>query len=208
MLTSISPLGERGRGNKWPVTVAWFAAGSVAAGAAVGSLLGGLGLLAWAAVDQVSGANPGPGTVTHNVTLVVLAAGSAGAVWWDLSGRRLPGRRQVNEDWLTRLRGWAYGTGFGAQLGAAVVTVVNTALVPMFILAALMSGEISSGLVIGATFGLVRGCSVAINARVRDAGDLRRLHRRIDELAGLSRHVSVAAAVAVSGAAVVGLVAG
>ena len=36
-------------------------------------------------------------------------------------------RRQVNEDWMARYRGWAYGAGFGLQLGLGVVTIVTTA---------------------------------------------------------------------------------
>ena len=67
-----------------------------------------------------------------------------------MTGRRLPGRRQVNEDWLVAYRSWVYGAGFGLQLGAAVATVVNTALVPLFMLAALLAGNMTAGLVIGA----------------------------------------------------------
>src|SRR6187200_319107 len=48
MLTSITPLGERGRGNRWGVTTTALIVGCLVAGAGAGALAGGLGLdLAW-----------------------------------------------------------------------------------------------------------------------------------------------------------------
>ena len=115
MLTSISPLGERSRGNHWLATFMWLSMGSVAGGALLGAALGSLGLLI-------------PGQVDDGSRLIVLAVAGLAAAAWDLSGRRFPGWRQVNEDWLTAFRSWVYGTGFGFQLGVAVATVVYTAL--------------------------------------------------------------------------------
>ena len=194
MLTSISPLGERARGNRWSVTVMWLGVGSVAGGAAVGAALGALGQISVAGVDG-------------NVRLVLLAAACAGAAAWDLSGRRLPGRRQVNEDWLVAYRSWVYGAGFGVQLGAAVATVVNTALVPLFMLAALLAGEVAAGLVMGTVFGAVRGASLVLGRRVRTPDDLRRLHRRLDQHADRARRMGAGVAVALAGAAAAGLLA-
>ena len=128
MLTSISPLGERARGNRWTVTVAWLTVGAALGGSALGAVLGLLG--------GVLGGSP-----DDSWRLGVLAMGAAAAAVWDLSGRRFPGRRQVNEDWLTSLRPWVYAVGFGAQLGAALATVVNTALVPLFMLAAVLTAQ-------------------------------------------------------------------
>ena len=189
MLTSISPLGERARGNRWSVTVMWLGVGSVSGGAAVGAALGALGQISVAGVDG-------------NVRLVLLAVACAGASAWDLSGRRLPGRRQVNEDWLVAYRSWVYGAGFGVQLGAAVATVVNTALVPLFMLAALLAGEVAAGLLMGTAFGAVRGASL-----VRTPDDLRRLHRRLDQHADRVRRMGAGVAVALAGAAAAGLLA-
>ena len=194
MLTSISPLGERARGNRWSVTVMWLGVGSVAGGAAVGAALGALGQISVAGVDS-------------NVRLVLLAAACAGAAAWDLSGRRLPGRRQVNEDWLVAYRSWVYGAGFGVQLGAAVATVVNTALVPLFMLAALLAGEVAAGLLMGTAFGAVRGASLVLGRRVRTPDDLRRLHRRLDQHADRVRRMGAGVAVALAGAAAAGLLA-
>ena len=193
MLTSISPLGERARGNRWSLTVAWLALGSTCGGAAVGAALGGLG--------QVSA-----GALDGRVRLVVLAAAGAAAVW-DLSGRRLPGRRQVNEDWLVAYRSWVYGTGFGVQLGAAVTTVVNTALVPLFMLAALLGGNLTAGLAMGAVFGAARGASLMLVRRARTTDDLMRLHGRLDRHADRARRLGAAVAAALGVTAAAGLLA-
>ena len=194
MLTSISPLGERARGNRWWLTVAWLAVGSVCGGAAVGAALGGLG-------QALAGAPDG------RVRLVVLAGAGAAAAVWDLSGRRLPGRRQVNEDWLVSYRSWVYGAGFGVQLGAAVATVVNTALVPLFMLAALLGGEVTAGLAMGAVFGAVRGASLMLGRRARTTDDLLQLHRRLDRHADRARRLGAAVAAALGGAAAASLLA-
>ena len=194
MLTSISPLGERARGNRWSVTVLWLGLGAVVGGAAVGTALGALG--------QVTVAG-----VAGNVRLVLMAAACAGAAAWDLSGRPLPGRRQVNEDWLVAYRSWVYGAGFGLQLGAAVATVVNTALVPVFMLAALLAGDVTAGLLIGAAFGATRGASLVLGRRVRTPDDLRHLHRRLDQHADRIRRAGAGVAVALGGAAAASLLA-
>ena len=194
MLTSISPLGERARGNRWPATVAWLTAGAVAGGSALGAALGALGRAV-------------PGGANDGWRLVALAAAGAGAAAWDLAGRRFPVRRQVNEDWLSSYRAWVYGMGFGAQLGAAPATVVSTALVPLFMLAALLAGSVGAGLTIGAVFGAVRGLGVTVNRGVRTADDLRGLHRRLDSLADPARRLGAGAAAVLGGAAIVSLAA-
>lgn len=194
MLTSISPLGERARGNRWTVTVAWLTAGAILGGGISGAALG----LAGSALG---------GSADEPWRLAVLGAMAASAAVWDLSGRRFPGRRQVNEDWLTSFRSWVYGAGFGLQLGTAAATVVSTALVPVFMLAALLTGHPLGGLAIGAAFGAVRGLSMTVNRRVRTIDDLRVLHRRLDSLADLVRQLGAAFSAVLGGAAVVGLAA-
>src|SRR5580693_517801 len=116
MLASINPLGERARGNRWGWTVVGYTVAAVAAAAALGAALGALGGL---------GAH-GAGWRLPAIGGVALAAGIA-----DLAapGRLLSPRRQVDEGWLSRYRGWVYGVGFGAQLGVGVVTVVTSATV-------------------------------------------------------------------------------
>ena len=189
MLTSINPLGERARGNRWSLTVLWLGLGAVGGGAAVGAALGAIGQAGAAVLDS-------------RTRLFVLAGACAVAAAWDLSGRRLPGRRQVNEDWLVAYRSWVYGAGFGLQLGAAVATVVNTALVPLFMLAALLAGKVTAGLAMGAAFGAARGVSLVLGRRVRTPDDLRQLHRRLDRHADQVRRLGAGIAAALGAAAV------
>ncbi len=195
MLTSISPLGERARRNRWPITVIWVTLGAACGGAALGAGLGVLG--------ELLGSTGAAGERPYRIA--ALAAAAAAAAVWELTGQRLPGRRQVNEDWLSGFRSWVYGLGFGIQLGAAFATVVNTALVPLFALAALLSSDTLAGLAIGAAFGIVRGLSVTASRGVRTPDDLRRLHRRLDALDVRARRWCAAAAAALSAAAVLTL---
>ena len=192
MLTSISPLGERARGNRWWLTVGWLAVGAVLGGSAVGAGLGALG--------QALAGREGDG-----VRLVLLTGACAVAAAWDMSPRRLPGRRQVNEDWLVAYRSWVYGAGFGLQLGAGVATVVNTALVPLFMLAALLAGDTTAGLMMGAAFGAARGATMVLSSRVRTTDDLRRLHRRLDLHADRARRLGAGAAAGLGCASATGL---
>ena len=193
MLTSISPLGERARGNRWSLTVTWLVLGTLVGGAALGTVLGAVGRSL-------------PVTLDEGWRLVVLTLAGAAAAIWDLKIRRFPVRRQVNEDWLSAYRSWVYGWGYGLQLGAAVVTAVNTALVPMFMLAALLTRDPVSGLLVGAAFGAIRGLTVTLNRRVRNAADLRRLHHRLDTLAHKARCLGALAAALLAVVSAVALV--
>ena len=193
MLTSITPLGERGRGNRWRTTAAWLILGHVVGGLALGSLLAGVGALIVAV-----GLTPGSGTAIALVGAVALVGAA-----FDLAGGRIPGRRQVNERWLTKYRGWVYGLGFGTQLGFGLVTVVNTALfVAVCVAGALLSAAHS--LVLGAFYGATRGLVGCVNGRVRNPASLRHMHRRLDRL---ERPVRWATAVALTVLAVGSIVA-
>ena len=193
MLTSISPLGERARGNRWSLTVTWLVMGTLAGGATLGAVLGALGRSL-------------PVTLGESWRLSALALAGVVAALLDLKVRRFPIRRQVNEDWLSAYRPWVYGWGYGLQLGAAVVTAVNTALVPMTMLAALLTRDPVSGLVVGSAFGAVRGLTVTLNRHVRNATDLRRLHHRLDTLAHRARRLGALAAALLAAVAAVALV--
>lgn len=162
MLTSISPLGERARGNRWTVTVTAYVVASLFGGLTVGGLLGFAGsfvdLSAWVAVA------------------VCLAAALV-----DVVGRPPTIRRQVDEDWLTRYRGWVYGAGFGYQLGLGVVTIVTSTATYATLALCLLSGRTFTGLAIGGCFGLVRALPILA---LRDAQTPERLR---DIAAGLER---------------------
>ena len=72
-------------------------------------------------------------------------------------GLRLPTvRRQVNEDWLRRYRGWVYGVGFGAQLGVGFATIASLSAVYLTFSAALLASSPQAGALIGGAFGLTR----------------------------------------------------
>jgi hypothetical protein len=181
MLGSITPLGERSRGMSWPVTFVAFTAGAVTAGALVGALLGALGA---------------PLDLARTGALILLAAASAGGLALDLrrSGRRLPGpRRQVDERWLNRYRGWVYGVAFGFQLGAGVLTVVTTSAVYLMLLAAFLSGSWSSGALIGGIFGAARAASLLPARSVQTPAAVVAVDGRLRRLEAPVRRLTIAA---------------
>jgi hypothetical protein len=185
MLASITPLGERSRRQRWPVTVSALIVGGAVAGGAVGAVLAAAGRLA----------PLGPGA-----RLDLLLALAAAAVLVELHpfGLHLPThRRQVDETWLHRYRGWVYGAGFGGQLGVGVWTIVATPAVYVTLAAESLAPGIAAGLAIGATFGLVRGATVLSTARVDSAGALTSFHRGFDRGARTAAALTVAAQVVV-----------
>lgn len=171
MLTSITPLGERGRQTRWSVTVTAFIAGSTAAGAGLGAVAGGLGSLL-----------PGRPSAAFGALLALSLAALAGAAAdLGIAGLRLPSvARQVNEDWLHVYRGWVYGVGFGAQLGAGLLTVASASAVYLTFLAALLAASPALGALVGGLFGLARGASLLATARVDTSQRLLALARRLD----------------------------
>ena len=152
MLGSITPLGERGRGQRWWVTFLWFVAGALAGGTLIGAALG--------AVGQALDAAAHVPVATRAVALAVLASGAA---LWDIFGPfRLPTTlRQVNAYWIGRYRGWVVGVGFGFQLGLGVGTVITTALVYAALGAAVLASSIVGGALIMGCFGLARALALA-----------------------------------------------
>lgn len=197
MLTSITPLGERGRGFRWGITFAFMLVGSTAGGALLGGALAALGGLVLGAVD-------GGDWARVAVLGALLATGAA--LELGVLGLRVPTvRRQVDERWLGAYRGWVYGVGFGFQLGAGVVTVVSTAAIYVTFAACLLSGEVVLGLAIGGTFGLLRTATVAAAAGVSDPPALQALGARLsrwEPRAGWLAVASELALAAVAGAAV------
>jgi MFS family permease len=174
MLSSISPLGERARSSRWWLTTTAYLLGSVLGGLAMGGLAALLGSLvpeAWRGSSWTLGLVAG---------LLVLGLAL------DLRPGRLAlpsWRRQVDELWLTRYRGWVYGAGFGAQLGFGLVTIITSATTYAVVLLAALAGHVGAGLVIGATFGLVRALPSLFMARVEDRAALHRVFGRIERWA-------------------------
>jgi hypothetical protein len=194
MLTSITPLGERGRHSRWSVTVTAFGLGAVATSAALGALIG---LIGHAVL----------GSASVHLRLALLAGALAGATLLDATREPAPGpRRQVNERWLDRYRGWVYGLGFGAQLGLGVTTVVSSAATYVALIAALLSREPAAGALIVGCFGLVRGITPLAAARVRDTQALVAFHRRFDGARATARRAGPPLLAVLLAAAIIGAV--
>jgi hypothetical protein len=183
MLASITPLGERGRNQQWPVTVAFYLLGSVAGGALLGALAGLLGWGLRSAVHRSTAAS-----------LVAVGAAAAAALAIDLRRRgSVPSvRRQVNEDWLRRYRSWVYGVGFGFQLGAGVITVVTSASTYLVVVVALFAPSVWLAVAITTAYGLARALPVLLTARVTTFPKLGALHQRLSAWLPGARRLTLA----------------
>lgn len=188
MLSSITPLGERGRKQRYWLTATAFVTASVVGGSAFGLLCGLLG-----------GLLPGG----H---LYLALAGALAALVVDATSFTLPStKRQVNEDWLPRWRGWVYGLGFGLQLGFGLATVVPAALGYLLWLLAFATASPSAGLMIGALFGLGRGLALLAGRGVRSIGDLVAFHRRLASWGAHGQRTAIGADALAAGLVVVQL---
>jgi hypothetical protein len=199
MLTSITPLGERGRGFRWGVTLSFLLLGSTIGGAAVGVLLG---LLGEATIGSAAGAG-----AAWRLYLLAALLGAAFVIELGVAGLAIPTiRRQVDERWLNAYRGWVYGFGFGIQLGAGVVTIVSTAAVYVTFAACWLAGGALPGLVIGAVFGAARAAALFGARRVRDPGALQELGRRLRRWTQPARRATLGGELALALAAVLAAV--
>lgn len=172
MLSTITPVAERGKGHRYRATAAWFVLGAAAGGATLGLLLAGLA----AAVGHLS-TDPSVLGVAALGAALVGAASDAG-----VAGVRLPiHRRQVNERWLDQYRPWVYAAGFGWQIGTGVATYVTSAAVYLMLALAVLTGRPFAALAIGTGFGLCRGLAVLLTRRLVTPSQLRAFHRRFSE---------------------------
>jgi hypothetical protein len=182
MLSTLTPLGERGRGTRFGTTAAWFVAGSAAGGA----LLGATGALVALVVMAAH-----VGATTADVAAAGAAALAAAADVL-IAGRRAVGHhRQVNERWLDQFRPWVYGAGFGVQIGCGVATYVTTAGVYLVVVLGGLSGQPLVALGLGVLFGAVRGTAVLLGRRLDTPEALRRFHARFSALGPRSRMAMV-----------------
>jgi hypothetical protein len=184
MLASITPLGERARRNSFAVTATAFAIAATSAGAAIGALSGEVGRLVLP-----------EGRWRLPALAVALALALAAELrLWRL---RVPSvRRLVNEEWLYSYRGWVYGAGFGAQLGAGVCTIVKTAAVYAMLVAAMLARSPALGALAIGVFGALRAASLLAGARVQTPEQLVALHTHLAAL----RRLALRAGVALDGA--------
>jgi MFS family permease len=193
MLSTLTPLGERSRGHRYPLTVAWFVAGAVAGGAVLGAAVAGLAALVgrWSPSDRAA-------AITVTVAAAITLASDL-----RIAGFRLPTvPRQVDEVWTGRYRGWVYAAGFGAQIGVGVSTYVMTAAVYLTVVLAAMTGQAGVGLAVGLTFGAVRGLAILLGAGLTTPAAIRRFHARFEALGAASLAVAVVAQVVVLAVAV------
>ncbi len=180
MLSSISPVGERARNQRWWLTVVAYLVGCAVGGAIVGGLIGvgGQLTLSW---------------IQPRARLLLLAAVCVGGLVLDGTAGVPSLHRQVDERWLTRYRGWVYGLGFGAQLGTGVVTIIPSSVVPALWLGAALLADARSAALAGLAFGVLRGVPLVMAGTVRTVSALRRTLARIDRArATAGRSVSVA----------------
>lgn len=173
MLSTITPIGERGRHHRYSSSAAWFVLGAVVGGATLG--LGAALSAAGVGVLDLSGSG----------ALGAAAALAAVTIASDLEvgGFRLPSHsRQVNEGWLNQYRSWVYGTGFGWQIGVGLATYVTTAAVYLMVAMAALTGSPAIAFAIATGFGLVRGLAVLLGRGLTTPERLLAMHRRLDEL--------------------------
>ena len=172
MLSSIHPLGERARQNRWSATVTAHIVGSAVGGAAFGLLFAGLGLALRAT---------GVGE-TARASLVLAVAAAAALVDWRGWPRWLwRPHRQVDENWINAYRGWVYGGGWGVQLGFGLSTIVTAATVYVIAAVAIATAGLITGLALGAAFGLARGATVLAGRSIDTPESLMSFHRRLQE---------------------------
>jgi hypothetical protein len=196
MLSSITPMSEAGRGNRFRVTATWFVVGGLVGGLSVGALAAvaafGLGAL-HLGIDARLGIGAALAIVTAGIDL--------GAF-----GVSLPiFKRQVNDAWLRTYRSWVYGAGFGWQIGFGVATYIMTAGVFLTIGLAVLTASPLQAVAVGGAFGLVRGSAVWIGRSATTPAALGRVHQRLDHAAPVAR--AAAAGVQVLAAAVLASIA-
>jgi hypothetical protein len=192
MLSSLNPMSERARGNRFWATACWYVTGSLAGGALLGAGCA-LGAAAFGAL------NAGP-----DVAWALALAGAAVAALSDarVGGWTLPTHpRQVDERWLVKYRRWIYAGGFGAQIGSGFATYIMTAGMYLTALLAVLTGRPAQALLAGAVFGLLRGASIAFAGLARDPVRLGAVLRRVESWSGAAALLAGAWSVAVAAAA-------
>lgn len=166
----IHPLGESSRGNIWGITITAFTVGSMAAGAALCALFAWFGALMIPAMRTSA-------ALTATAILAVIA----GAL--DLSPiKPLTPRRQVNQDWIGKYRGWVYGLGFGVQLGLGFAVFVMSWGYYAMIGAAFLSRSVWAGVLMGAVFGFGRGLLLYPSRWITSPDKLFRFHRKLMDI--------------------------
>jgi hypothetical protein len=197
MLSTITPVTERAKGNAYRSTATWFVVGSLAGGVTLGGVMAALAV-------GVGAFHPSSGALDVSALVAALVAGVSDS---GLAGLRVPiHRRQVNERWLDQYRPWVYGAGFGWQIGAGLVTYITTAAVYLMVVLGALSTSPVVALGLGCGFGLCRGLAVFLTARITNPTALRSFHRRVTEAGPIVGRVATTVELMVAAALVVALV--
>jgi hypothetical protein len=203
MLSSITPMSERARNQRWGVTATWFVVGGIAGGVTLGALAALLAAgIALAGLSTTAGVSAG--------AVCALAAASLDLGAFGLAPPYL--RRQVNEIWLGTYRGWLYGVGFGWQIGVGITTYIMTAAVFLTIALAALTADPLIAFAIATLFGTIRGLGVILARNIDSPAQLSAFHRRFHDLGPTTRAVTIAVQLVVAvllawsaGGAIVGL---
>jgi hypothetical protein len=178
MLSTITPIGERGRGTRYATTARWYVLGAAVGGLSLGAACAVVGVVV-------------PARGTMQLVVIALAALIAAASDVRVGGRALPThRRQVNERWLDQYRSWVYGAGFGWQIGTGLATYITTAAVYLLVVLATIAGSPAVALAGALVFGVTRGLAVLSTRTVSTPVELQELHRAVQR-AGPSLHRAV-----------------
>lgn len=170
MLSSITPLGQRGRRGSWKRTVIGFWVGALLAGTVTFGLAG--------AVGELVGLAGTP-------TMVSVAVLGLAAVLDSLRFAPPGPDRQVDENWLGRYRDWVTGFGFGAQLGSGLVTIVTVYAIWALLVVAVLTG-LPAALLLGLSFAVGRSLPLLATSRINEPAALAGLMSRLAGLQGLS----------------------
>ncbi|MFT7473447.1 MAG: hypothetical protein ACI81L_000362 [Verrucomicrobiales bacterium] len=198
MLSSIHPFGERSRNNSFRRTASAHIAGGALGGLTLGAVVGSLG---WLVTTLLSPSNQVRTIIVMGAALIALALEATNRE------RSLPTRtRQVNENWIQSYRGWVYGSGFGAELGFGISTIITTSLVHLLVIAMLLVGSLPESLLLGAAFGTARSATVLAARKIDSPERLRLFHQQLHSLRSRSRSAAVAALALASAVGLAGLV--
>ena len=192
MLSSISPLGERARASRWWLTTTAYVLGSLARRARPRLLAAAVGALC---PSRWRSSPLGAGSSRRRCSWSGLALDLR------VGGLALPSwRRQVDEPWLARYRGWVYGVGFGAQLGFGLVTIITSSTTYAVVLLAAAAGLAGGGPADRRR--LRAGAGAALGADGRGATTAASLHRVFSRVERWAKPADVVARVALAAGAV------
>ncbi len=188
MVETITPVVHGGRTGRWAGSVALHVTGAVASAAAFGAILGAAGSLLGAPWR-------GGGTLLIALVAVLYLVGEANVVQVPVPQLR----RQVPQWWRTFFSVSVAAFLYGAGLGVGFLTYLAHGTLVVVAVAVAASGTPLMGAALVAPFGLVRGMSVLVTARVREPQEgsalVARLARSASSPGWRAAHVAVLLAV-------------